>query len=175
MSEITVNAGLIAKELLETAEENQILVVGCSTSEVAGEKIGTASSLDIAAEIYEGIKEAADEKKVYIAAQCCEHLNRCLIIEKEAADKYGFEIVSVRPAKKAGGSFGTTCYENFKEPCAVEFIKADFGMDIGNTLIGMHLKHVAVPFRPSVKTIGGAYVVCARVRPKYIGGERAQY
>ena len=115
------------------------------------------------------------EKGIYLAAQCCEHLNRALIVERECADKYGYEIVSVKPQPKAGGSFATVTYESLEAPVAVEFIKADAGMDIGDTLIGMHLRHVAVPVRVSVKKIGEANLVCARTRPKFIGGARAIY
>ncbi len=175
MTEIEKNAYDIASELMANARGGEILVVGCSTSEVEGERIGSASNVDVAEEIYSGIKRAADEKKVYIAAQCCEHLNRALIVEGELAERERLCAVNVRPVKKAGGSFATVCYENFSSPVAVEFISADFGMDIGLTLIGMHLKHVAVPYRPQKDKIGAAKVVCARTRLKYIGGERAVY
>ena len=161
-----------AEELIETAklEEGEILVVGCSTSEAAGEKIGTFSNKDLGTAI-----TAAQRHGIYVAAQCCEHLNRALILEKEAAQKYGFEIVSVVPQPKAGGSFATAAYRGLKNAVAVEYIQAHAGMDIGDTLIGMHLKHVAVPVRISKKKIGEANLVCARTRPKYIGGERAVY
>ena len=165
------------KRLIETAklEEGEILVVGCSTSEAAGEKIGTFSNKDLGTAIFEGIYTAAQRHGIYVAAQCCEHLNRALILEKEAAQKYGFEIVSVIPQPKAGGSFATAAYRGLKNAVAVEYIQAHAGMDIGDTLIGMHLKHVAVPVRISKKKIGEANLVCARTRPKYIGGERAVY
>lgn len=175
MTDIELNAYEIAHELLESAKGGEILVVGCSTSEVEGEKIGSASNQNVAEEIYKGIKKAADEKNVFIAAQCCEHLNRALIVEEELAKREGWERVAVRPIKKAGGSFATVCYENFNSPAAVEFIRADFGMDIGLTLVGMHLKHVAVPYRTKKCMIGEARVVCARTRLKFIGGERAVY
>ena len=110
---------------------------------------------------------------LYLAAQCCEHLNRALIIEEECAEKYGLEMVNVKPQLKAGGSFSTAAWNGFEHPCAVEFIKAHAGIDIGDTLIGMHLRHVAVPVRTTIKSIGSAHVVCARTRLKYIGGERA--
>ncbi len=165
------------KELIELAgmEEGEMLVVGCSTSEVSGEKIGSASKPELADDVFNGIWDACKEKKVYLAAQCCEHLNRALIIEKAAAKERGYEIVSVVPWPKAGGSFATMAYKYFSNPVAVEHIKAEAGMDIGDTLIGMHLKDVAVPVRLSVNTIGNAHLVCARTRPKYIGGERAHY
>ncbi len=166
-----------AKELLETAklEENQLFVVGCSTSEVGGASIGTFSSPELAEVVFGGIYQATQEAGVYLAAQCCEHLNRALILEKEAAVRYGYEIVSVVPRPKAGGSFATAAYKAFDCPVAVEHIKAHAGMDIGDTLIGMHLRDVAVPVRIRTKEIGDARVVCARTRPKYIGGSRAVY
>lgn len=166
-----------AIELLETAnlKKGSLLVVGCSTSEVAGSKIGTASVPELAEEVFAGIQEAAVSKGVFLAAQCCEHLNRALILEKEAAEARGYEIVNVVPQPKAGGSFATAAYRHFRKPVAVEHIKADAGMDLGDTLIGMHLKDVAVPVRLSVSQIGQAHLVCARTRAKYIGGERAHY
>lgn len=165
------------KELIEIAglEEGDMLVVGCSTSEVSGEKIGSASKPELADDVFNGIWDATKESKVYLAAQCCEHLNRALIIEKAAAKERNYEIVSVVPWPKAGGSFATMAHKYFEHPVAVEHIKAEAGMDIGDTLIGMHLRDVAVPVRLSVNSIGNAHLVCARTRPKYIGGERAHY
>lgn len=167
----------LTKELIETAkmEAGQLLVIGCSTSEVTGAKIGTSSKPEVAEELFAGIYEATKEAGVYLAAQCCEHLNRALILEKEAASQRGYEPVAVVPHPKAGGSFATMAYKNLNNPVAVEHIKADAGMDIGDTLIGMHLKDVAVPVRLSGNMLGEARVVCARTRPKYIGGPRAQY
>ncbi len=166
-----------AGELLTAArpEQGSLFVVGCSTSEVAGEKIGSASSPEIAEAVFAGVYMAAQENGVYLAAQCCEHLNRALILERDAAEKFGYERVNVVPMPKAGGSFAAMAWQYLREPAAVEHIKAAAGMDIGNTLIGMHLKEVAVPVRISVKKIGAANVVCARTRAKYIGGERAVY
>ena len=175
MDNIKLSAYEAAKELLETAKKGDILVVGCSSSEAVGSKIGTDSDIDTAKEIYEGIKKAVEEKECYLAAQCCEHLNRALVVEEELADKLNLTKVFARPVKKAGGSFATSAYEGAKNPCVVEFIKADFGLDIGNTLIGMHLKHVAVPKRLAVKKVGEAHVNAATTRYKYIGGERTQY
>ncbi len=168
-------AYLCAKEIIEEAKLTQgnILVVGCSTSEVIGSKIGTNSSPDTANELFEGIKKAADEKNVFIAAQCCEHLNRAIIIEKAAVGKC--DICNVVPQPKAGGSFATAAYKAFENPVAVEEIKADAGIDIGFTMIGMHLKKVAVPVRLKNNKIGEATVLAARVRPKFIGGCRACY
>ena len=175
LEELYNDANTAAKEIIEAAnlKKGQILVVGCSTSEIAGQKIGTYSNIDLAKAVFSGIYDAAKEKGVFIAAQCCEHLNRAIIIEREAVPNS--EIVNVVPQPKAGGSFATTAYAAFKEPVAVEEIKADAGLDIGGTLIGMHLKKVAVPVRLSVKSIGKAILLAARTRPKYIGGERAHY
>lgn len=166
-----------AKELIEIARLNpgDMLVVGCSTSEVAGERIGSFSSPELGKALFYGVYRAAKESGVYLAAQCCEHLNRALILEKEAAERYGYEEVNVVPQPKAGGSFATAAYQAWKMPTVVEHIRAHAGMDIGDTLIGMHLKDVAVPVRLSVGTIGSAHLVCARTRRKYIGGSRAFY
>ena len=154
-------------------KKGQILIVGCSSSEVSGEKIGTYSSVDVAKAVFDGIYQVTNEHGIYIAAQCCEHLNRAIIIERAAVPNY--DIVNVVPQPKAGGSFATTAYNAFNDPVAVEEIKADAGLDIGGTLIGMHLKKVAVPVRLSLKSIGKALLLAARTRPKYIGGERAHY
>ncbi len=167
----------LTKEFIDTSKikEEQILVVGCSSSEIVGKKIGSFSSLEVAEALYSGIEKAAKEANIYIAAQCCEHLNRALILEEAAANKYFYEEVNVVPQPKAGGSFATAAYKTMKNPVAVEHIKAHAGMDIGDTLIGMHLKDVAVPVRLSSDKIGEAHVVCARTRAKFIGGVRAVY
>lgn len=164
-------------ELVEVAglSAGDLLVVGCSSSEIVGERIGKGSSLDAAKAVYEALAPILAEQGIYLAAQCCEHLNRALIVEKAYAKTHGLEIVAVRPMPKAGGSFATTAYENFAAPVAVEEVRADAGIDIGGTLIGMHLRRVAVPVRLSVKTIGQANILCARTRPKFIGGSRAVY
>lgn len=163
------------EELCDTAKlkKGQILVVGCSTSEVCGSKIGTNSVPEIAVTLVDSILSVLHERGIYLAAQCCEHLNRAIIIEREAVPFA--EAVNVVPAPKAGGSFATAAYAAMKDPIALEEIKADAGMDIGATLIGMHLKQVAVPVRLSVKTIGEAPLTAARTRPKFIGGIRANY
>ncbi len=166
-----------ANELIAAAKlgEGDILVVGCSSSEVAGERIGTSSSYDTAEAVFDGISEAAEKAGIYIAAQCCEHLNRAVIISREAAKRERLETVNVIPLPKAGGSFATAAYKKLADPCAVEEISADAGLDIGDTLIGMHLKKVAVPLRLSLGSIGYAHLTAARVRPKFIGGIRAVY
>lgn len=165
------------KELLEVAnlKAGQVLVVGCSTSEVAGEKIGSAGSLEIAEAIFSGIMPCLQQQKIYLAVQCCEHLNRALVVEREAQEKYQWEEVTVVPHQRAGGSLATVAYKNFEKPVMVEEIKAHAGMDIGDTFIGMHLKKVAVPVRLEIKSIGQAHLTVARTRPKLIGGERAKY
>ena len=174
--EIREQVKTAASELVETAKLKQgdILIVGCSSSEVVGLHIGKGSDINAAGAIYEGIRSVLQPKGIYLAAQCCEHLNRAVIVEKEALLP-GTEIVNVVPQPHAGGSFAMTVYQNAKCPVAVEEIKADAGMDIGRTLIGMHLKKVAVPVRLSLDKIGEAVLICARTRPKFIGGSRAVY
>ena len=165
------------KELIEAAKlsKGEVVVIGCSSSEIAGEVIGQGSSPAAAIAVLEGIMPIIEENGLCLAAQCCEHLNRALIVERETAERFGFEIVSVRPRPKAGGLFATAVYESMRDPVAVENIKASAGLDIGCTLIGMHLKNVAVPVRLKVKTVGNAIVIAARTRPKLIGGARAEY
>ena len=164
-------------ELLEVSKikSGEIFVIGCSTSEILGSKIGTNSAYDVADAIFTSIYPICLEHGVFIAAQCCEHLNRALIIEREAANKFSYEPVWVIPKPKAGGSFATAAYTHFHDPVAVEHVKARAGIDIGGTLIGMHLADVAVPVRLSINKIGQANIICARTRPKYIGGPRAVY
>lgn len=156
-------------------KEEQILVVGCSSSEIASSRIGSFSSREIGETVYRALADECERRNIYLAAQCCEHLNRALIIEEKAAEKYGYEPVNVVPQLKAGGSFATAAWAGMKNPVAVEKIAAHGGMDIGDTLIGMHLRVVAVPVRIPTSQIGGARVVCARVRPKFVGGARACY
>lgn len=167
----------IMSELLEVSgmKAGQILVVGCSSSEIASHRIGSYSSAEIGQTVYEAVREELRPRGIYLAAQCCEHLNRALILEEEAAETYGLEIVNVVPQLKAGGSFATAAYAGMEHPVAVERIQAHAGIDIGDTLIGMHLRPVAVPVRTSIKEIGGAHVTCARTRLKFIGGQRAKY
>lgn len=177
LQEIRVQVRQAAAELLEVSglKPGQILVVGCSSSEIAAHKIGSYSSEEIGKNVYQALMEELEPKGIYLAAQCCEHLNRALIIEEEAAEKYGLEMVNVMPQLKAGGSFATAAYAEMKSPVAVERLQAHAGMDIGDTFIGMHLRAVAVPVRVSVREIGNAHLTCARTRLKYIGGERAKY
>jgi uncharacterized protein (TIGR01440 family) len=175
--EIIAQARQAAKELVEAAQlrRGDVLVVGCSSSEILGRHIGKGGSLMTARAVYAGIAPVLDEHGVYLAAQCCEHLNRAVVLEREAAERYGWEEVSVMPHPHAGGSWATACWLNLRNPVAVEEIRAHAGMDIGDTLIGMHLRRVAVPVRLSLDAIGQAHLVCARTRPKLIGGERARY
>lgn len=164
-------------DLLNVAKlkEKDILVVGCSSSEIGSFHIGSHSSGEIGEAVFEVLNGILKERGIYLAAQCCEHLNRALILEEEAARRYGYEPVNVVPQLKAGGSFAVAAYAGFSNPVAVERIGAGAGIDIGDTLIGMHLKPVAIPVRTTVKSIGGAHVVCARTRARFIGGERARY
>ncbi len=175
--EITRQAKAAVSELIDAAglRPGQLLVVGCSSSEMTGRRIGTDSSREAADALLAGLYPAIKAQGLFLAAQCCEHLNRALIVEREAAERYGLEIVNVVPQPKAGGSFATAVYAAMDDPAAVEELRAHAGMDVGNTLIGMHLRRVAVPVRLSIDRIGEAPLVCARTRPKYIGGERARY
>lgn len=173
--QVKEEAAEAAKQLSEAAKlhRGQIVVVGCSTSEVVGHAVGSWSTPEVGKAIFDGLNSVFAPMGVYIAAQCCEHLNRALIVDYDAV--VGAEIVNVMPQPKAGSSFATAAYESFPHPVAVEEIRADAGLDIGGTLIGMHLKKVAVPVRLPQNHIGSAMVLAARVRPKFIGGDRAVY
>lgn len=175
LEQVEREAADAARELAEAAglRRGQIVVVGCSTSEVVGHQVGSWSTPEVARAIFRGLDGVFAPMGVYIAAQCCEHLNRALIVEHEAVPTA--EIVNVRPQPKAGSSFATAAYESFRHPVALEEIRADAGLDIGGTLIGMHLKRVAVPVRLAQDHIGQAILLAARVRPKFIGGDRAVY
>lgn len=175
--EISEQAKIAIEELIEVGhvKAGQIIVIGCSSSECVGGHIGKDSSMDAAQALYSSVAPVLEKKGIYLAAQCCEHLNRALIIEREAAEKFGYEEVNVIPQPHAGGSWAVNCYEGMSDPVAVEHIKAHAGLDIGGTLIGMHLKDVAVPVRLGVDHIGKAILLAARTRAKYIGGERAHY
>ncbi len=176
MSEqIYSQTSLAVKELLDIAKlkKGDILIVGCSTSEVGGAKIGTNSAPEVAEKIFTALRDVTNKAGIHLAIQCCEHLNRAIVTEQAAVVNQ--EVVNVVPQKKAGGSLATIAYSKFKNPVVVEEIKADAGIDIGGTLIGMHLKKVAVPVRLSINKIGEANIICARTRPKFIGGIRAIY
>lgn len=163
------------QQLLQVAKvpAGGIVVVGCSTSEVLGSRIGTDSSPAVAQALYRALDGVLRPRGLYLAVQCCEHLNRALVVEREALPMA--DIVNVVPQPKAGGSLATAAYQGFEHPIVVESLRADAGMDIGDTLIGMHLRPVAVPVRVQTKAIGQARVVCARTRPKFVGGARAVY
>lgn len=175
--EIEQQARQAVTELVEAAglQRGDLMVIGCSSSEMVGLRIGKGSSLEAAQAAFRGIYPVLQQAGIRLAVQCCEHLNRALILEQETAEHFGYEVVNVKPQPKAGGSFATTAWENFAHPVAVEHIRAKAGLDIGGTLVGMHLKEVAVPVRLSLRQIGEANILCARTRPKFIGGERAHY
>ena len=177
MNSLYEQARTAAAELIKTAklQPGDLLVVGCSSSEITGAKIGTDSKPETAEQVFQAIYDAANAANVFLAAQCCEHLNRALVVESAYAKAHGLEIVNVVPQPKAGGSFATAAYRHFAAPVLVETVKADAGLDIGGTLIGMHLKPVAVPVRLSLQRIGEAILIAARTRPKFIGGVRAVY
>ena len=169
-----------ALEICEASKikPGQIFVVGCSSSEILGSRIGTATNVDVAQAVYDGISAVLTERGVLLAGQCCEHLNRALVIEEETLMKYGFEQVNAVPQPNhAGGALATVAYQKFDDPILVESIngKADAGIDIGGTMIGMHMHSVVVPMRISLRKIGEAPIICARHRPKYVGGQRAIY
>lgn len=153
----------------------QLLVVGCSTSEVMGERIGTSGTMEVAEMIFRRLKELQQETGIELAFQCCEHLNRALVVERATALARNLDEVSVVPVRKAGGAMATYAFANMDDAIVVEFLKADAGIDIGHTFIGMHLKHVAVPIRVKQKNVGQAHVTLVKMRPKLIGGERAEY
>lgn len=177
LAEIGRQTAAAAEELLAQArlKPGQVLVVGCSTSEVRGAKIGSAGSEDVAAAILAALHKSCADRGVYLAVQCCEHLNRALVVERPAAERYGWEEVSVAPVPKAGGALAARAMRVFAEPVVVETVLAHAGLDIGSTLIGMHLRRVAVPVRLGQKSVGQAPVTAARTRPKLIGGTRAVY
>ena len=176
-AKLTAQARQATEELLEAAhlETGDIFVVGCSSSEIMGGHIGKDSSMEAAAAVLAGVLPPLQEQGIYLAAQCCEHLNRSIVIEREAAKANGYQIVSAIPQPHAGGSWATNCWQRFNDPVLVEEVRAAAGMDIGGTLIGMHLRRVAVPVRLSMDHIGQAILLCARTRPPFIGGSRAVY
>ena len=177
LEKIKEEASTIIEELLNKTnlKKGSILVVGCSSSEMVGGHIGKNSSMEAAETLLNVFMPKLYEKGIFLASQCCEHLNRAIVIERECAEMYGYEIVCAVPKTHAGGSLATNTYLMMKDPVLVEEVKADAGIDIGGTLIGMHLKRVAVPLRLSLNKIGEANIICAYTRPKFIGGERAKY
>ena len=177
MNDIALQARAAVNELLEKTNlrPGALVVVGCSSSEIAGGVIGHASAPELAQAVFGEINAALQARGLYLAAQCCEHLNRALIVERAVAEARGYEIVCVVPKPKAGGSFATAAWNGFADPVAVERVQAEAGMDVGRSLIGMHLRPVAVPLRLTADRIGEALVTAAYTRPKFIGGSRAQY
>lgn len=176
-AKVAEQLALAIKELLDfgNAKAGQVLVIGCSTSEVLGNKIGTTGSMEVATAMFLAAKAEVEKRGVYLAVQCCEHLNRALVTSSTAAEQYGWQEVSVRPVHNAGGSLATAAYENFEQAVVVETISANFGLDIGQTLVGMHLKKVAVPIRLQETKVGEAILTAAWTRPPLIGGPRAKY
>ncbi|HET7580249.1 MAG TPA: TIGR01440 family protein [Bacillales bacterium] len=152
-----------------------LLVIGTSTSEVIGEKIGTSGTAEVANAIFEAARAYQEKTGIQLAFQCCEHLNRALVVEKETAKQRGYEPVSAVPIRSAGGAMATYAYHKMKDPVLVESVRGDAGIDIGDTFIGMHLKSVVVPVRSQTTSVGKAHVTLARTRPKLIGGVRAVY
>ena len=177
IEQIKKEAKIALEELFAVAnlEKDDIVVIGCSSSEVLGKKVGTYSSLDVGKALVETLYPMIKEKGLFMAAQCCEHLNRSVIIEKSAVKMWGLERVNVKPQLHAGGAFAMSLWDTLEEPVAVEGVKAAAGMDIGSVLIGMQLRPVVVPVRTSVDKIGMARLTVARTRPKFVGGERALY
>ena len=156
-------------------KKGDLFVLGCSTSEVVGGHIGKNSSAEVGQWIIRTLKELLDPKEIALAVQGCEHLNRALVVERTVAEAKNFEIVSVVPALHAGGACSVAAFDQFNDPVEVEHVVGQAGIDIGDTSIGMHIKHVQVPVRPRLKTLGQAHVTALRSRPKYIGGPRANY
>lgn len=179
LKNLTAAAAELTEEVVEKSgiKAGDLFVVGCSSSAVLGKQIGTASSMDTAEALFDGIYSVLQPKGIYLAAQCCEHLGRALIVERAAQEKYGLEQVNVIPQPKAGGSFGTNAYRKMADPVAVEDLRAQAkaGMDIGGVLIGMHMHPVCVPLATDKKELGEARIICARYRPKFVGGARAVY
>lgn len=177
LNKIKEDANNVLSELLEVSKlsKGDIFVLGCSSSEMIGERIGTHSSADAANALYSVLYPTLKDRGIYLAAQCCEHLNRALVVERELAKREHLEIVNAVPHAHAGGASATLAYSLFSDPVVVEYIKADAGMDVGGTLIGMHLKNTAVPVKTATRQIGCANVICARTRPRFVGGQRAMY
>lgn len=162
-------------QAITSLNHKHLFVIGCSTSEVIGKRIGTDGTTEVAEMIYNELAAFQAQTGVGLAFQCCEHLNRALVLPREIAEARGYEEVSVVPVRKAGGSMATYAYQHVPDPVVVEHIQAEAGIDIGDAFIGMHIKHVAVPIRTSIKEVGYAHVTLAKARPKLIGGERAVY
>ncbi len=174
---IADQAEMLMDELVKMGKlrPGQIVVLGVSTSEVRGQRIGTFGAEEVASLIHEGVERVRARVGVHVVWQCCEHLNRALVAERRLAEAQGWTEVAAVPVPKAGGSMAAYAYRRLEEPCLVEAVQAHAGIDIGETLIGMHLRPVAVPLRPSIREVGHARVNMAATRPKLIGGARAVY
>ncbi|WP_425430484.1 TIGR01440 family protein [Desmospora activa] len=177
MTEISNRVAQLTEELLRHIglDKRHLLVMGVSTSEVSGARIGTAGSDEIARAVWEGARRVQDRYGYHLAFQCCEHLNRALVLERTTAEQFLLPPVTAVPVPRAGGAMAAYAFRHFQEAVLVESIQADAGFDIGDTLIGMHLKPVAVPVRPTDPRVGAAHVTMAKTRPKLIGGARAVY
>ena len=177
LSEIREQAAKAAEQVCGAAKlrAGDLFVVGCSSSEIQGEKISSHSSVEVAEAVFEGIYGVLRERDIYLAAQCCEHLNRALVIERTQAELRGLEEVSAVPYPKAGGSCASAYYRMLRDPILVESVQADAGLDVGDTLVGMHIRRVAVPLRAPFDCVGHAHLVMAYARPRLIGGARARY
>ena len=177
VQEIHDQTAKAVRELLEQTQlrAGDVFVLGCSTSEICGGQIGKMSSKEVGEAVIDALLPLLREKGIYLAVQGCEHINRALVIEREAAERYNFEIVTVKPALHAGGACSVAAYEKAEDPVMVEHVVAKAGMDIGDTFIGQHVKHVQIPVRLSFREIGGAHLTCLKSRPKLIGGPRAVY
>ncbi|MFB7138288.1 TIGR01440 family protein [Gottfriedia sp. NPDC056225] len=182
--EMNEEQNLVAKQIKSLLNElndevnftsEHVLVIGCSTSEVSGQRIGTSGTIEVAEVLFNEIKAFQDETGVQLAFQCCEHLNRALVVQKKTAKSLRLDEVTVVPVRTAGGALASYAFRHLEHAVIVEHIKADAGIDIGDTLIGMHLKHVAVPLRTRIKQVGQAHITAAKTRPKLIGGARAVY
>lgn len=177
LQQITADTAVIVRELAAHANlgPSQLMVFGVSTSEIAGARIGTSGAEDIATAVWDGLEEVRQERGFAVAFQCCEHLNRALVVERKVLERYGLEEVAAVPVLKAGGAMAACAFRQWTDACLAERVQAHAGIDLGDTLIGMHLRPVAVPFRPSIRQLGQAHVNAAWTRPKLIGGERACY
>ncbi len=177
LSEVKAQVIQAVSGLLEVSrlKPGQILVLGCSTSEVQGKRIGSTGNTDVAVAILDGVDEALEGTGILLAVQCCEHLNRCLVVERGTQEKYNLTEVTVLPVPHAGGAAAATALRRFSDPVVVESIQAHAGLDIGDTLIGMHLRPVAVPVRLAIRSVGDAHLTLARTRPRLVGGKRAVY
>lgn len=177
LEQLAVETAVILEDVVERSgiRPGQVFVLGLSSSEVLGGVIGQASSREVGQVIVKTILDILNQRGIYLAVQGCEHLNRALVVERELAERLDLEIVSVLPTLHAGGSGQLAAFDYMRDPVEVEFITAFAGLDIGDTAIGMHVKHVQVPLRPIQRELGAAHVTALTSRPKLIGGARASY